>query len=69
MINECRGVGGTNWEGKPTYSEKTRLSAILSTTYTTWPDLVSNLGPEGSQPFLEFVNQLSDYQILNDAAV
>jgi hypothetical protein len=31
-----------DWQGKPKYSEKTRPSAILSTTNPTWPDPGSN---------------------------
>jgi hypothetical protein len=33
-----------NWQGKPTYSEKTCPSPTLSTTNPTWPDLGSNPG-------------------------
>jgi hypothetical protein len=33
-----------NWQGKPNYSEKTRHSATLPTTNTTWPDPGSNPG-------------------------
>jgi hypothetical protein len=36
-----------NWQGKPTYSEKTCPSATLSTTNPTWPDLGSNPGHGG----------------------
>jgi hypothetical protein len=36
-----------DWQGKPKYSEKTRPSAILSTTNPTWPDPGSNLGCRG----------------------
>jgi hypothetical protein len=31
--------GNWNWEGKPTFSEKTRPSTVLFITHATWPDL------------------------------
>jgi hypothetical protein len=39
-----------DWQGKPKYSEKTCLSATLSTTNPTWPDLGSNPGRRGWKP-------------------
>jgi hypothetical protein len=39
-----------NWQGKPKYSEKTCLSATLSTTNPTWPDLGSNPGRRHGKP-------------------
>jgi hypothetical protein len=38
------------WQKKPKYSEKTCLSAILSTTNPTWPDPGLNLGRRGGKP-------------------
>jgi hypothetical protein len=39
-----------NWQGKPKYSEKICLSATLSTSNPTWPDVGSNLGRHGGKP-------------------
>jgi hypothetical protein len=39
-----------NWQGKPKYSEGTCLSATLSTTNPTWPDLGSNPSRRGGKP-------------------
>jgi hypothetical protein len=39
-----------NWQEKPKYLEKTRLSAMLSTTNPTWPDLGSNPDSRGGKP-------------------
>jgi hypothetical protein len=39
-----------NWQGKSKYSEKTCLSAILSTTNPTLPDLHSNPGRRDGKP-------------------
>jgi hypothetical protein len=39
-----------DWQGKPKYSEKTCLSATLSTTTPTWPDPGSNPGRHGGKP-------------------
>jgi hypothetical protein len=39
-----------NCQGKPKYSEKTRLSATLSTRNPTWPDPGSNPGRRGGKP-------------------
>jgi hypothetical protein len=39
-----------DWQGKPKYSEKTILSAILSTTNPTWPDPCANTGRRGGKP-------------------
>jgi hypothetical protein len=39
-----------DWQGKPKYSEKTYLSATLSTTNPTWPDPGSNPGHRGGKP-------------------
>jgi hypothetical protein len=39
-----------NWQGKPMHSEKTCLSATLSTTNPTWPDLGSNPDNRGRKP-------------------
>jgi hypothetical protein len=38
------------WQRNPKYSEKTCLSATLSTTNTTWPELGSNPGRRGGKP-------------------
>jgi hypothetical protein len=52
--NRWRWVGSSwcneNWQGKPRYSEKTYLSAALSSTNTTWPDLGSTPSRPGGQP-------------------
>jgi hypothetical protein len=43
--DDCGAVGGMDdWEGQPTYSEKTRLSAVLSTTNPAWLNWGSNPG-------------------------
>jgi hypothetical protein len=47
-----------NWHGKQKYSEKTRLSATLSTTNPTWPGLGSNSGCRSGEPA---TNRLSYY--------
>jgi hypothetical protein len=39
-----------DWQGKPKYSEKTFLSATLSTTDPTWPDPGSSPGRLGEKP-------------------
>jgi hypothetical protein len=39
-----------DWQRKPKYSEKTGLSATLSTTDPTWPDPGSNSGRRGGKP-------------------
>jgi hypothetical protein len=39
-----------DWQGKPKYSEKTCLSATLSTTNPTWTDPGSNPGRRGGNP-------------------
>jgi hypothetical protein len=39
-----------DWQGKPTYSQKTCPSVTLSTTNPTWPDLGSNPGRRGGKP-------------------
>jgi hypothetical protein len=43
-------LANENWQGKPKYSEKTCLSATLSTTNPTWPDPGLNLGLRGGKP-------------------
>jgi hypothetical protein len=39
-----------DWQGKPKYSEKPRLSATLFTTNPTWPEQGSNPGRSGGKP-------------------
>jgi hypothetical protein len=39
-----------NWQGKPTYSEKTCPNSTSSTTNPTWPDLGSNPGCRCGKP-------------------
>jgi hypothetical protein len=42
-------IGEGDWQGKPKYSEKPCISATLSTTNPTWPDLGSNPGRRGEK--------------------
>jgi hypothetical protein len=39
-----------DWQGKPKYSEKTCLTATLSTTNFTWPASGANPGRRGGKP-------------------
>jgi hypothetical protein len=47
---DCGAIGGMKIGRETKYSEKTCLSATLSTTNPTWPNPGSNLGRRGGKP-------------------
>jgi hypothetical protein len=55
-----------DWQGKPKYSEKTCPNATLSTTNSTWPDLVLNSGCCSGKPVTNSLTYCatSGYEVL-----
>jgi hypothetical protein len=50
MDDDEFGAVDGKWRRKPKYSEKTCPSTVLSTKYSTWPDLGWNTGRYGGKP-------------------
>jgi hypothetical protein len=53
-----------NWQEKPQHSEKTCLSATLSTTNPTWPDLGSNTDHRGGKPATNHLSYGTAFRIV-----
>jgi hypothetical protein len=54
-----------DWQGKPTYSEKTCPSATLSSTNPTWPDPGLNPGRRGGKPATNSLSYGAAKEMLN----